>query len=125
VESGERTRLRELEARIAELQAEARLLRHQATEGATYRQLLDQVDPHDDAQQRHTRHVAANLRRLREEADLTQRELGAILGHTTGERISYWERGEGAPSPRNLERLACVLEVHWTDFYARNADDDA
>jgi len=115
--------LDEIEARIAELEAKARLLRAHATEGATFRQLLDDVDPQDDAKQRHARHVGRNLRRIREERELTQRQLAEILGHRSGQRISYWELGHKAPGPRNLERLACVLEVHWTDFYARHDDD--
>jgi DNA-binding transcriptional regulator YiaG len=123
VDNGERTRLHELEARIAELQAEARLLRYRATEGATYRQLLDEVDAHDDARQRHARHLGANLRRIRQERELTQAQLGAILGYASGQRISFWEKGQKAPGPRSLERLACVLEVHWTDFYARHDND--
>jgi transcriptional regulator with XRE-family HTH domain len=46
-----------------------------------------------------------------------------MLGHNSGQRISYWELGRKAPGPRSLQRLACVLEVHWTDFYARHTGD--
>ena len=115
--------LAKLEARIAELQAQARLLRDEIAGDATFRELLAQVDPHNDAKARHARHVGRNLRRIREERELSQRQLGMLLGYASGQRISYWELGRKAPGPRSLQRLACVLEVHWTDFYARHADD--
>lgn len=115
--------LAKLEARIAELQAQARLLRDEIAGDATFRELLDHVDPHNDAKERHAQHIGRNLRRLREERELSQRELGMLLGYASGQRISYWELGRKAPGPRSLERLACVLEVHWTDFYALHAEE--
>jgi DNA-binding transcriptional regulator YiaG len=114
--------LARLEARITELQARARLLRDEIAGDATFRELLVQVDPQNDARERHARHIGRNLRRIREDRELSQRQLGMLLGYASGQRISYWELGRKAPGPRSLERLACVLEVHWTDFYSRHVD---
>jgi transcriptional regulator with XRE-family HTH domain len=91
--------LARLETRIAELQAQARLLRDEIAGDATFRELLDQVDPHNDAKERHARHVGRNLRRIREERELSQRQLGMLLGYASGQRISYWELGRKAPVP--------------------------
>lgn len=56
-----------------------------------------------------TRHLAAivgaNLRAARMARDLTQREVGEQLG-VEGLFVSRWERGENAPSPANLQRIA-------------------
>jgi hypothetical protein len=88
--------LAKLEARIAELQAQARLLRDEIAGDATFRELLAQVDPHNDAKARHARHVGRNLRRIREERELSQRQLGMLLGYASGQRIGYQSCGQTA-----------------------------
>lgn len=45
------------------------------------------------------------IRRLRQNAGLTQDELGARVG-TTGASVSNWEGGKHPPNPSNIRALA-------------------
>lgn len=52
----------------------------------------------------------ANLRRIREQRNLSQEELMALAGvHRT--QISEYERGRTAPEVEGLVKLSCALEV--------------
>ena len=48
------------------------------------------------------------LRKLREAAGLTQRELGNRIG-VSGQAVAQWETGVKRPSVENLTKLADVL----------------
>lgn len=48
------------------------------------------------------------IRRLREEANLSQQQLAAAMG-TTQTGVSNWETGVSLPRARDLPRLASVL----------------
>lgn len=49
------------------------------------------------------------LRKLREAAGLTQRELGNRIG-VSGQAVAQWETGVKRPSVENLLKLADILE---------------
>ena len=61
--------------------------------------------------------VARNIKAARDDAGLTQKQLAQRLGDGDPQVISKWERGEHAPSLRNLTALALALgcDVAW--FY--------
>lgn len=66
--------------------------------------------------------VAVNIRKLRENAGLTQRELAEKL-YVSDNVISKWERGESLPDPENLARIAEVFGVEVSAIVYE--DDDA
>ena len=49
------------------------------------------------------------LRKLREEKNLTQAELGARVG-AEGNLVSRWERGKATPSQKYLVNLSTVFD---------------
>lgn len=67
--------------------------------------------------------VAANLRRLRAEAGLSQVRLGLAAGIDPGQ-ISRWERGQRVPAEA-LPKLAGALLCMIDDFYAEAPDTGA
>ena len=50
------------------------------------------------------------LRQLRKERDLTQAELGTLIG-VKDKVISFYEMGERTPSPKVIKKLAATLHV--------------
>lgn len=52
-----------------------------------------------------------NIRKLREAAGLTVRDLQEIFGFTTPQAIYKWQHGTAMPTIDNLVVLAAVLEV--------------
>lgn len=54
--------------------------------------------------------IGTNIRELRIERNLTQRELGLQLG-TTEDTISLWERGLRAPCAEMLYQLSAFFNV--------------
>lgn len=54
--------------------------------------------------------VAVNIRRLREERGLTQKQLASKL-FVSDNVVSKWERGESRPDPETLALLARIFEV--------------
>ena len=50
------------------------------------------------------------LRQLRKERDLTQAELGNLIG-VKDKVISFYEQGDRVPSPRVIKKLAATLHV--------------
>ncbi|WP_296177308.1 helix-turn-helix transcriptional regulator [uncultured Brevundimonas sp.] len=61
--------------------------------------------------------VGANIRRLRKERGLSQETLAGEAGLAM-RHLGRIERGEGNPTVAILGKLAEVLGVHPTDFYA-------
>lgn len=61
--------------------------------------------------------VGANVRRLRKAKGLSQETLAGDAGIAM-RHLGRIERGEGNPTVAVLARLAEVLGVHPTDFYA-------
>ena len=58
--------------------------------------------------------LSIKLKTLRQQAGMTQRQLGERIG-TTKATISYYELSERTPSPEMLIKLAAVFHVS-TDF---------
>lgn len=61
--------------------------------------------------------VGANVRRLRKERGLSQESLAGEAGLAM-RHLGRIERGQGNPTVAVLAKLAEVLGVHPTDFYA-------
>ena len=67
--------------------------------------------------------LAYNIRRLREDAGLTQEKLGALIGTSAGV-IGQWERGERNPKYDNVRRIAKALRVSEDDLYEDSTKRD-
>lgn len=65
------------------------------------------------------REIGLRIRRAREEAGLTQQELGRIWGGKSHAAISDIERGATKASASALSELAHLLGKQITDFYPR------
>ena len=63
------------------------------------------------------------LRKLREAAGLTQRELGNRIG-VSGQAVAQWETGVKRPSVENLTKLADVLETSTDAILGRNTAEN-
>lgn len=63
------------------------------------------------------------LRLTRVRADLTQAELGNLVG-TTGSQISRFERGHAQPSVKSIQKLAAALEISAGTLLAKVDDAD-
>ncbi|MBR3123873.1 MAG: helix-turn-helix transcriptional regulator [Mogibacterium sp.] len=57
------------------------------------------------------RATGQNIKRMREAAGISVRELQAILGFTNPQAIYKWQNGDSMPSIDNLVILAAVLGV--------------
>ena len=53
--------------------------------------------------------IGSNIKRLREEQQLSQAATGRAIGHSGGKYISAIERGQKHPSPEMLTRIAAAL----------------
>lgn len=60
--------------------------------------------------------VGSNIARLRQQAGLTQRELGESL-KTTGKTVHLWEKGSTWPESEKFEQMAALLKVPVTEFF--------
>ncbi len=63
--------------------------------------------------------LAANLKRLRKEHDMTQEDLAKLLG-VTAQAVSKWERGESCPDITLLPALAAHYGVSIEDLLGVN-----
>lgn len=70
------------------------------------------------------KNIAENLKRLREEHDLSQTDLGTLFGKekTT---ISTWERGVSVPDIVTLYKLSKLYGVELEDFYVNMNGSEA
>lgn len=59
--------------------------------------------------------VSVNIKLLRQQKNLTQKELGDIL-HVSNKTISKWENGRGLPDIETIKRIAEVLNVKVLDI---------
>ncbi len=60
--------------------------------------------------------MCRNIRRLREQAGVTVRELQAYFGFEYPQAIYKWQHGECLPSVDNLLALARVLQIPMEDL---------
>lgn len=64
-----------------------------------------------------TRQIGANLKAARLAKNLTQTELGQLIGRD-GFQISRWERGAHQPSDASLFALAEALGIEYSAFFS-------
>ena len=62
--------------------------------------------------------ISANLKELREEAELTQSEVAKEL-NISAQSVSKWERGEALPSIEFLPKLAELYDCEINDFFSK------
>ena len=58
-----------------------------------------------------------NLKRIRIEKGLTQRQVTDLMGLTSQDRISRWENGRLVPHIKNLMKLSKIYEVSIESLY--------
>lgn len=61
--------------------------------------------------------MGAGIRAMRKQRGMSQAALAAAIG-LEPKYLSRWENGHRLPEQETLDRLAEVLECHWTDFIA-------
>lgn len=59
--------------------------------------------------------IGANIKHLRNEKGLTQKELASALG-VSYQMVQSWERGSRNPKRETLEKIASALGVSWLDL---------
>ena len=59
-----------------------------------------------------------NLKALRKQAGLRQIDVAQMLGHTSADRISHWEKGLAAPGLINLFKLSAIYGLPPDQLYA-------
>ena len=58
-----------------------------------------------------------NLREIRLKRGLRQLDVVCILGFTTTDRLSHWEKGQALPNIINLFKLALIFQVPPESLY--------
>lgn len=64
-----------------------------------------------------SRQIGANLKAARKARNLTQTQLGHLIG-CDGFQISRWERGAHQPSDTSLFALGEALGMEYADFFS-------
>ena len=59
--------------------------------------------------------IGANIKHLRNEKGMTQKELASALG-ISYQMVQSWERGARNPKRETLEKIASALGVSWLDL---------
>ena len=62
-------------------------------------------------------HFQNNLKRIRKNAGLRQIDVAEMLGHTSADRISHWEKGLAAPGIVNLFKLSIIYGITPQELY--------
>ena len=62
---------------------------------------------------------------LRKNAHLRQMDVARMLGHTSADRISHWEKGRSVPSLVNLFKLSIIYRTSPEDLYGELYDSIA
>ena len=68
------------------------------------------------------RATGQNIKRMREDAGISVRELQATLGFTNPQAIYKWQNGDSMPSIDNLVILAAVLGVAIDEIIVTDGD---
>lgn len=63
------------------------------------------------------RHIPNRLRKFRKLTGYTQKDVAALIGVQSTDRISLWEQGFAFPSVVNLIKLSIIYHVFPTDLY--------
>lgn len=61
--------------------------------------------------------IGENIRRIRMERKMTQKELGKKLGGISQQQIGQWETGKANPKLETVQKIAEALEVYLGDIY--------
>lgn len=57
------------------------------------------------------RTVGENIKQIRKEKNMTQKELGAKIGGISQQQIGQWETGKANPKIETIEKIAYALDV--------------
>lgn len=83
----------------------------------------------DDLAARHRAQQGDRIRKARQAAGRTQRDLAAALNaigsDVTVQAVSLWETGERFPAHKHQVALANVLNLTWSDLFAPDGEDAA
>ena len=60
--------------------------------------------------------IGENIRRIRMEKHMTQKELGEKLGGISQQQIGQWETGKANPKIDTIQKIADALNVSVIDF---------
>ena len=60
--------------------------------------------------------IGENIKRIRAQKKMTQKELGKKLGGITQQQIGQWENGNKNPKLETIQKLATALEVSLSDI---------
>ena len=60
--------------------------------------------------------IGANIRRIRMEKKMTQKELGKKIGSMSQQQIARWENGDKNITLDNLRKISAALGVHISDL---------
>ena len=64
--------------------------------------------------------IGENVKRLRSEKGMTQKELAAALG-VSYQMVQTWERGARNPKMETIQKIAAALGVSWLDLMPKEA----
>ncbi len=67
--------------------------------------------------------IKNNLKSLRKQHGLKQKEIAILLGMKSEDRISHWEKGIAVPGLTNLFKLSLVYNVSPYDLYPEIAEE--
>ena len=56
--------------------------------------------------------IGENIRRIRKDKKLTQKELGEKLEGISQQQIGQWENGIKIPKLETIQKIATALEIH-------------
>lgn len=60
--------------------------------------------------------IGENIKRIRKEKNMTQRELGESLGGISQQQIGQWETGKANPKFETIIKIAYALDVDFFDI---------
>ena len=60
--------------------------------------------------------IGENIKRIRIQKKMTQKELGEKLGEITQQQIGQWENGNKKPKIETIQKIATALEVSLSDI---------
>lgn len=68
--------------------------------------------------------IGDNIKKARQQAGLTQKELGEKLG-ITFQSVAQWETGRRTPKPATLKKIAAALGVSWYELISDDPEEQA
>lgn len=75
--------------------------------------------------------IGENIKRLRKEKNITQKELGERMGGISQQQIGQWENGNKYPKLETIRKIAAALQVtigelnpEWEEFSRTDIEND-